>query len=446
MTGTHIERPRCQCALGGALITINAMKGAAALVPASPGWAARADASASQGAGYWGTTANNGRATPSTNLHEREIVFGGEERLREQISTTREVVDAELFAVLTGCMTDIIGDDVKAVVAEGRNGRKDLVVAETGGFRGTTFDGYDLIWKALVEQYVEPAAQKEPALVNILGVVPTQDVFWRGNLLELKRLLEAIGVSANTFVTPFDELPALRGAGKASLNIVLSDTNGIKVAQRFEEAHGTPWFNTALPIGPTATTEFLRDIGRRLGLDQDRIERVIEAESKYYYAFVEPFADLYNDQDFQRNVVIVGTASGAYALTRFAADDLNWLPFATAITDSLDEAQIEKVKARFEQLRPETRPHVVFETDTSRIQERVLKLASELGDPYGEPLSPAFVLGSTLDRPLAAAIKGGFLSVSYPVVNRVVTDQGYSGYRGGLRLITDILSVLVSNR
>src|SRR5512133_389768 len=152
-TGTFVERPRCQCTLGGALTTISAMKGATAIVHAAPGCAASADAAASQGAGYWGTTASNGRATPSTNMHEREIVFGGEERLREQIATTKEIVDAELFAVITGCMTDIIGDDVKAVVNQSKNGAKSLIVAETGGFKGTSADGYDLIWRALIEQY-----------------------------------------------------------------------------------------------------------------------------------------------------------------------------------------------------------------------------------------------------------------------------------------------------
>jgi nitrogenase molybdenum-iron protein beta chain len=61
-------------------------------------------------------------------------------------------------------------------------------------------------------------------------------------------------------------------------------------------------------------------------------------------------------------------------------------------------------------------------------------------------VDPAFVLGSTLDRNLAAALNAGLLTVSYPVTNRVITDQGYAGFRGGLRLATDLLSVILSPR
>jgi len=55
-------------------------------------------------------------------------------------------------------------------------------------------------------------------------------------------------------------------------------------------------------------------------------------------------------------------------------------------------------------------------------------------------------LGSTLDRTLAAELKAGFFGISYPIVNRVITDQSYIGYRGGLRLATDLFSVILNNR
>ena len=441
-----VERPRCQCALGGALITLNSIHRAAAIVHASPGCAATADAAASQGGGYWGTTANNGRATPSTNMLEREIVFGGEERLQEQIGTTLEVVDADLFGVVTGCMTDIIGDDVKAVVSKFQSEGKAVVFAETGGFKGTTSDGYDLIWQALVEQYVEKGLPRKKGLVNILGLVPTQDVFWRGNLLELRRLLEKLEVDVNTFLTPFDDLSALRRSSQAALNIVLSDTDGQRVAQRFEELHGVPHVTLPPPIGPSATERFLREIGERLEVESQRVEQLIAEECRWYYSFIEHLAELYNDQDFQRYAVIVAGSASAYALTRFVSEDLNWIPFATVVTDLVDEVQQERIRTRFEELPTELRPRLIFEADTTRIAEKVLEQVAAENDPYGEAISPAFVLASTLDSPLAAALKAGFWSVSYPVVNRVVTDQGYYGYRGGLRLATEILSVLVSNR
>ena len=85
------------------------------------------------------------------------------------------------------------------------------------------------------------------------------------------------------------------------------------------------------------------------------------------------------------------------------------------------------------------RPAVIFETDSSQVIARARARIAEEPNPYGgNPLDPAFVLGSTLDRNLAAALKAGLLTVTYPVTNRVITDQGYAGYRGGLRLATEL--------
>jgi nitrogenase molybdenum-iron protein alpha/beta subunit len=40
------------------------------------------------------------------------MVYGGEKRLRSVIDGAFEVIDADLYVVLTGCTSDIVGDDV----------------------------------------------------------------------------------------------------------------------------------------------------------------------------------------------------------------------------------------------------------------------------------------------------------------------------------------------
>jgi len=96
---TIVEQPRYQCALGGALATINALPRTSAVIHGAPGCGSSTDMAAALGSGYWGSTYCNGRATPSTNTLEREIIFGGEERLSEQLRATFRVVDADLYAV-----------------------------------------------------------------------------------------------------------------------------------------------------------------------------------------------------------------------------------------------------------------------------------------------------------------------------------------------------------
>jgi nitrogenase molybdenum-iron protein beta chain len=443
---SFIEKPRYQCALGGALTTVNALNRAVAIVHSAPGCASSADGAAKSGSGYWGAGYCDGRATPSTNILEKEVIFGGEKRLREQIDSTLSIIDADLFTVITGCMTDIIGDDVKSIVSDYQRNGKPLIVAETGGFKGNSYHGYDLILKALISQYVQQDLPKDPKEVNLLGLVPALDPFWRGNLIELKRLLTELGLKVNTFFTPFDILDTLKKSSQASLNIVLSDIYGREAAGAYEEFHRIPFLNQPLPIGPTATGEFLDTVAERLNIDKKKLAKVKKAERQWYYGFIQNVADLYNDLDLQRYAVIIGDVNYTYALTRFVAEDFGWIPYFTAVTDILDEHEQESAARRFSKLSPGLRPKLVFETDTSAISAKLKEYLAAEQDEYSSPINPAFVLGSTLDRPLAQELKAGFLSVTYPVTNRVVTDQGYAGYRGGLRFANDILSALLSNR
>lgn len=443
---SFIEKPRYQCALGGALTTVNAINRAVAIVHSAPGCASTADSAAKSGSGYWGAGYCDGRATPSTNIIEKEVIFGGEQRLKEQIESTFEIIDADLFTVITGCMTDIIGDDVNAVAEEFRALGKPLVVAETGGFKGNSYKGYDLILQAIVNQYVTKGLTKNPKKVNILGLVPALDPFWRGNLIEVKRLLKELGIEASTFFTHFDNLDSLKNSSEASLNIVFSDVNGIGAAKAYEEIHEIPYVNLPLPIGPDSTDEFLRFIAQKFDVENELLEKVIREEKEYYYGYIQNVADIYNDLDLQRHAIIVGNADYAYAVTKFVTNDFGWIPYFTAITDILEDEEKEKVKKVFESFNEDLKPYLVFETDTSIIASKLKEKIEEEKDSYGSPISPAFVLGSTLDRSLANELKAGFLSITYPVTNRVVTDQGYTGYRGGLRLVNDILSSLLSNR
>lgn len=445
---TIIEQPRYQCALGGALATINALPRTSAIIHAAPGCGSSTDSAAALGSGYWGSSYCNGRATPSTNTQEREIIFGGEERLTEQIKATLRIIDADLYAVITGCMTDIIGDDVSSVVRQFRQEGQAIVVAETGGFKGNSAKGYELIWDAIIRQYVEEGLAVDPLQVNLLGLIPAQNVFWRGDLLEVKRLLTALGLKVNTFFTPFDTLDQLRTSSSAALNLVLSDIHGQATAARFQEVHGTPSLTLPLPIGPESTKTFLETVGNRFGVSASRIRRLVKAENTWYFSFIEHLAESYNDLDLQRYAFVVGDSTYGWALTRFLAHDLGWIPYLTAITDILSEEEEQQVTERFATLPESVRPRLIFETDSSQVIARAKALSGEEPvSPYGgNPIDPAFVLGSTLDRNLAAALNAGLLTVSYPVTNRVITDQGYAGYRGGLRLATDLLSVILSPR
>jgi nitrogenase molybdenum-iron protein beta chain len=386
---------------------------------------------------------------PGSNVQEKEVVFGGAERLEEVLTNALDVMQGDLFVVLTSCVTEVIGDDVAAVIRPLQDQGVSIIFAETGGFKGNSYYGYDQVLQSLLKNYVVPGQAKVRRRVNLWGIMPSIDPFWRGNLEGIRELLQKLGLEVNSFFTDEDTLAGIRRAGSAELNIIVSEVYGQLAAQTCQEIHGIPFLTAPLPIGPSATDEFLRNIAQALSLDQEAVEKLITRENEKYYRIIDPLADCYNDIDLQRYVAIVGDANYAVSLTRFLADDLGWLPEAVAITDILDENQEIKLAERLAVLQPGIRPTVIFATDSSDIRQQIKTHwfgREELAGKYNNPLSPAFVIGSSFDRELAKDLGAAHLSVSFPVANRAVLDRSYSGYRGGLRLIEDLISTIIAGR
>ena len=207
-----------------------------------------------------------GLTVPSSNVQESEVVFGGAERLREQIRRTFEVMDGKLYLVLTSCVTEMIGDDVRAAVEELTSPERPVIAAETAGFRGNSYFGYDAVLQCLFRDFVEKGGIKKKNRVNLWGIAPTIDVFWRGNLEVLSGLLARLGLEVNTFFGSSDTLDRIRASSTAVLNIVVSDVYGVEAARLFEEEHGMPFITLPLPIGPSGTDGFLRKVGEALSI------------------------------------------------------------------------------------------------------------------------------------------------------------------------------------
>ncbi|BBB89596.1 MAG TPA: nitrogenase component 1 [Methylomusa anaerophila] len=442
-----VERPRYLCTMGGAVATLKALPRAISILHASAGCGGNFANALNGATGYLGSGYCAGQALPSTNVHEKDIVFGGEDRLEEQIANTLDVVDGDLYFVVTGCMVDIIGDDSISVANRFRQQGKPVFAAETGGFKGNSFKGYDIVLNKLFAEFVEKNPVKDKQTVNLFGLVPIQDVFWKGNLNVLKALINKLGYKVNTFFGEGETIENLKKSAAAGLNIVVSDVYGIEPAKIFEETHGVPYIVVPLPIGPAGTEQFLHQVGAALGIERKFVDKVVADEKARYYGYVERLGDVYNDLDLQRYCVVVADANYAQPLAKFLADDLGWLPELVVITDVLSEEEQRLVVSRFNDFASGIRPKVVFDTDTTNVHKHLNSVWPRNNNArYYNSFSPAFVFGSSLDRDFAEAIGAPHLSVSYPISNRIVLDRAYAGYSGALRLVEDALGLLVGSR
>jgi nitrogenase molybdenum-iron protein beta chain len=309
-----------------------------------------------------------------------------------------------------------------------------------------------MILSGLFENFVTPdasGAEKQPGTINIFGIVPGQDAFYKGNLTEIKRLLVKLGLRVNTFFGEGETLENLRGAGQAVLNIVLSDLYGKAPAKDFERTHGTPYICLPMPIGAAQTAGFIRAVAKAVNMDgaEAVAEAVILEEESRYYDYIERLADIYNDVDLQRYVVVVGDVNYAPAVSRFVADELGWLPKLAVVTDFTDDALQTEIAGRFAGWENAEAPRVRFDTDTSAVRRYMREIwPPGQNQRYTDSFTPAVIIGSAFERDLSAEFSMPLLTVSFPVTNRAVLHQAYAGYNGGLNLTADLLTALVAGR
>ena len=216
------ENPRGGCVLAGINYTLGALDRVCPIFHAGPGCAMQTTYGEQGQSGNKEHSFVAGVSLPSSNMLEKEVVFGGLDKLRTTIQGSIDIIDADAYFILTGCTAGIIGDDIVSVAEEFRSKGYPVYAIETPGFNGNSDLGYEAAWDALIDNIVEEGLERKDNLVNIFGITPVHDSFWSGNLEEVKRILTKLGLEVNTFFTDHQGIESVRTSSQAALNIILN--------------------------------------------------------------------------------------------------------------------------------------------------------------------------------------------------------------------------------
>jgi nitrogenase molybdenum-iron protein beta chain len=432
-----IEQVRYVCSLG-ALASVIAIPGAIPITHCGPGCATKQFHALSGLNAYQGGEFH----VPSTNLGNREVIFGGADRLDELIESTLKVMEAELFVVQSGCIPGLVGDDVASVVGKYRKRGVPIVFAETSGYRGNNFTGHETVIRAIIDQYVGAyTGPREAGLVNVWSLLPYQNPFWRGDLGEIRRTLEGIGLTVNILfgpacagVTEWQSIP------RAQFNLVLSPWLGLATARHLEQIYGQPFLHVpAIPIGAKLTSAFLRRVADFAGLDATRTEAFIAREEKEYYLYLRDFATFYagctSQYQLPSHLVVVSESAYNLAVTKFMADQLGLLPGRQVITENPPEEFRDVIRAQYRDLADGVSAEVAFAEDGYLIHQTIRE-----ADFTGQlPI----VFGTTWEGESAREIGAPLVEIGYPTTDEVVLSRSYVGYRGALALIERTFTTVV---
>ena len=424
-----LDQPRYKCALA-AMQTVHAITGAIPILHSGPGCAAKLN----------DNNGTSGRFSPNifpcSSVSEKEVVFGGTGKLRSTIENALKVIDADLFVVLSGCTSEIIGDDIEEVAGNFENAEKPVLWAKTPGFKGNNYLGHDWILKSIFEQYLEDG-ETEKGLVNLFVAPPQQDPYWLGNLREIENLLSAIGLKPNTIFGFGRGIENLKKIPNAEYTILVSPWVGIESAKYLERRFGIKLLQyPVLPIGATETTKFLRAVQEFTGADKELTEKVIaEKEAEFYY-YIERFADtLLETRILGKRFTVASDSEYSIAVTKFLVNDMGLFPEKIFITDDAPKVHQQKIIDEVNNLNYGITTQVQFTTDGHDIHEQIKN-----ADFAGTPL----IIGSNWEKKLAAEIGGHFVNVSYPMLEKLVMNDHIAGYSGGLHLLEQIFTAAMS--
>ena len=428
----YLEAPRYSCSLAGAYGTTLGINGGVPILHSGAGCGVGQLFGTLYAGGQAAGGNEGGTSTPCSCLVEEHVIFGGEEKLRNLIQSTTELFNGELFVVISGCVPSLIGDDVDAVVGEFRD-KVPIVHVKAPGFSGNSYEGYELFLEAIVDQLLTEKP-KQKKLVNILGVVPYNHVFWKGELTTVKKLLADIGIEANVIFTEPNGLESIDKIPSAEYNIVLSPWNGHRAAKKLEDKFGIPFISfPGVPIGPKQTGEFLRTVAEKLDVPSDEVEEYIKGEEKWAYRYLEYPGDAIILVRPHSYFAVAADSNTAVSITKFLTNEIGYLPDIIQITDNPPVEYREKIVQEIkDNIDTVVIPDIVFEADTYKIRKNL------------EDRPFLFLLSSSLEAPTAmedfAALH---ISAAFPIYNKSILVHNYAGYEGGLRLVEDVVGTFV---
>lgn len=420
------------CALHGVIKVLDAIKGVVPILHANSGCSLNAHFSANTLNGAVGRHFRGVLETSATNLYDKHVVFGGTSRLREQIKNTVKVLNGDLYVVATGCVPEIVGDDVPAMVKEARDQHFPVIGITSPGFKGNAYNGYSGAVKSLLAGIADLFEQNRDVKenrINLLGLVPEQDPYWEGDLLELENILSEVGLEANRLLGIGQDVKNWKNISRARLNLVLSPW-GLEAAQWLQQQYAIPYLYLGwLPVGSRDVNLLLSKLSTELGLDEETVIAAQNRNERRSRYFLQKAASAWLQHDLQKQIGIVANSAYAIGLARFLAGTLGQTLQLVVITDGPDDALRAAQIASIHEVAPGV--PVIFSASQEEIAQQITASQIEL------------VLGSHLESAVTHKHEIPLIEVATPVRNSVILYRSYSGIFGALALVESFSQAVI---
>jgi len=209
----------------------------------------------------------------STDIQDSNIVFGGEEKLKQAIREAYELFKPKGIAIFSTCPVGLIGDDVHRVARQMKEEFPGVNVFgfSCEGYRGVSQSaGHHIANNGLYKNLIgnnDNYVRKNKYAINVLG-----EYNIGGDAFAIDSLFEKIGVDIVATMSGNSTLEQFETAHTADFSLVMCHRSINYVAEMLETSFGIPWAKANF-IGAEATAKTLRKVGQYFG-DQELIDRI----------------------------------------------------------------------------------------------------------------------------------------------------------------------------
>jgi len=238
---------------------------------------------------------HNRRRAITTDLQERDVVFGGMQKLKDAcMEAWRLIPGAAGMIIYTTCTSGLIGDDCSSVAKEVQKEIEQetgkpfpVFVIDSPGLCGVSQStGHHHFNVQFYEQMVAyrkshpevcmKEEEKTPYDINIIG-----DFNMDWDLAYIKPLFEKIGCRIVSVFTGGERLKNLLKIPDAKLNVLHCQRSCTYISDLIKKGFEVPYVNVSF-FGIEQTSKALREVAKYFGSKEmeEKVEKVIEEELK----------------------------------------------------------------------------------------------------------------------------------------------------------------------
>ncbi len=268
---------------------------------------------------------------PCTYLDCDDYVMGATEKLREILPLVAAKGDAFL-AVVNSPGASLIGDDLGRFLT-GAGLDHCCMAFPTAAYSRPFAEGFDEAVAAVLAWLKLNRLPRAKDRVNLLGLSMYQK-HWQGNIAELTRLLDLLGLFVVAVPGAGSSVAEIRESTTAACNIVVFPEYATKTAAFYGQEFGIPSVVSpdGAPVGFAATESWIRAVAGATGRDPAPALAEIRKQRTHAY---HQIARHHHEAGYPKGATfaVSGDASFVLPLTVWLHDYLGMVPVAVSCRD-----------------------------------------------------------------------------------------------------------------